>query len=1199
MKNIANKVILAVCAIAFLLTAVAWAQNTVTITGRVTDQTGAVVPGAQVQVTKVDTGAVRTTQTSEDGSYSFQALPIGPYTLQVTREGFNKYTQSGIVLQVGTNPAIPVTLKLGEVSQMVEVQANAAMVETQSNGVGQVIQPEEVVNLPLNGRQATQLITLSGAAVDTATNTVGGGLAGSLDYPTAVSFSVAGSQGNATNYFLDGSSNMDYRTNVGEPMPFPDALQEFKVESSALPANLGNHPGGAVNAVTKSGTNSFHGDAFEFLRNGVMDAASYNFPNSNGQLGTPSYDNLRRNQFGGVIGGPIKRDKLFFFYGFQGTTERQQNSPTQRTVPTAAMLAGDFTALLKGNPYNCTVRVLNSTVPNPNGGAPQQFTTAKGSNILAPGWLTTPSAQINAKVAALYPTPTNPCGDVTTTSYQHDNEFQHVIRMDWQRTSSDTIFARYFITDYSLLSSLSSPTNILSSNGVGLADRVQNVSIGDTHVLSPEMISSIRINFERTSTQRLGNDNIPNLCALGMTNADCPTPHILQSLYLSPGNQGWDYENSFGISANLGWQINSHHLELGFTGEHIQMNGNVTFQLNPLPTFTSGGSSYSASNLADFVAGMPDSMGQGNGQLSRDGQNLPSLYLQDNWKMTRTFQVNLGVRWDPYFPSHNNYRQAADFSLAGYNAGTVSKVFVNAPAGVTFPGDAGFNGNSNTLNHLLQFAPRVGIVWDPRGKGTETIRAGYGMFYDTSLMWNSMHVVLNAPWGNTVSFTPLPPLAGSTDPLSGGGEANPYFGQPGGNIFPTPFHPPSNWPFATNGSFVFQNQQLEPANAQLWNLSFQKQISANWLVSASYLGSKTTHIWLGSSVNPDVVITAGMTAPGILANNVKPGDPTSGSCTLLYGGTDPAMNAYTFPTCNVTASAKNANVTMNGVTVNNGSARRALNLSNPSQGYKVSGGVLEAGSFGNASYNGLLASVQHRLSQGFSIRANYTWSHCLDDGEVGQDIADRFQDPANPKADWGNCGSDRRSIFNFSLVAETPKFSSAWMERILGGWTGSGIFTASTGSYSNVTDGADISLIGQRGVPGTSSFADRPDTVGDPFSSGAVAANPSCTDTAPVKTTQNWFNKCAFVTQPAATFGNTAKNSLLGPGRWNFDASIWRSFPVTERVQMDFRFEGFNVFNHPQFGNPGVNLSSNSSFGRITSTASDMRILQAAVKFHF
>jgi len=1174
------------------------AQSTASVSGTVQDPTGAAVAGAQVKITNTDTSAARSTQSSDTGAYNFPSLAIGPYKLEVTKDGFTGYAQTGIVLQVNTSPTIDVTLQVGAVTQQVEVQANAAMVETQSNGVGQVIQPEQVVDLPLNGRQVTQLVALAGAAVNTGG---AGGLAGSLDYEGpggtgAVTFSVAGSQSNATNYFLDGSSNMDYRSNAGEPLPFPDALQEFKVESSALPADMGSHPGGAVNGATKSGTNEFHGDGFEFLRNGIMDAASYNFPNTKGVITTkPSYDSLKRNQFGGVIGGPIKRNKLFFFYGFQGTTDHQTNPPTVRTqaLPTAAMLAGNFTALLPSSvgattsAQGCKAFTLPLNVPSPLGGV-QQFTTAVGSNMLAPGVLLTPSYQIDQKVAALYPISqeTDACGSVTTTSHQSDHEYQHVGRVDWQRTTNDTIFVRYFTTGYLLQSTLASPTNILSSSGVGLNDRVQNFSIGDTHIINSHLISSLRVSFLRSATQRTGNPAIPNLCALGMTNASCPTPNIMQSLFLEPGNQGWDYENAFGISENLGWQVRSHQLSLGFQGEHIQMNGNGTFQLNPLATFTSAGG-YSGNNVADFVAGMPDGMGQGNGQLSRDSQNLPSLYFQDNWKMKKTFQLNYGLRWDPYFPSHNKYGQAANFTLAGYNAGKLSSKFVNAPPGITFPGDLGSNGNSDTLNHALDFSPRIGIVWDPRGKGRETVRAGYGIFYDTSLMWNAMHVVLNAPWGNTVSFTPLTPLFGSTVASSGGGEANPYFGQPGGNIFPTPFNPPSSWTFPVNGGYVFQDQNLKPSSAQLWNLSLQKQISSNWLVSVSYLGSKTTHIWLGDDLNPAVLITAGMTAPGIVANNVVAGTPTSGSCTLLYNGA-----SHTFNPCNATASGSSGGVS-------NTSARRALNLSNPTQGYKISGGVLMAESMGNAAYNGLLASVQHRLSHGLSINANYTWSHCLDDGEVGQDISDNFQNPANPKADWGNCGSDRRQIFNLSLVVQSPKFSSHWMNAVLGNWNGSGIFTASTGAYSNVSDGSDVSLLGQRGVPGSGGFTDRPNQVGNPFQAGNLAGNATCTGPTAVQTLAAWYNPCAFVKEPTGTFGNTGRNTLLGPGHWNFDTAVWRTFDMTERLKMDFRVEGFNVFNHPQFGNPIVSLASSSPLGFISSTSNTMRIMQVALKLTF
>ena len=1153
------------------------AQATAQVSGTVADSTGAVVPGAAVKITNTDTAAVRTTQSNAEGAFSFPQLAIGPYRLEVTKEGFQTFAQSGIVLQVNTNPTIAVALQVGNVSQTVEVQSNAAMVETQNNSVGAVIEPEQVVDLPLNNRQPTDLIALAGGAVS-------GGSASSLDYPSAVSFSVAGSQTNSTNYLLDGAANMDYRSNIGSPMPFPDALQEFKIETSTIPANSGSRPGGVVSAITKSGTNSFHGDVFEFLRNGIMDAASYTIPNINGTLPPPVYDNLKRNQFGGVLGGPIKKDKVFFFYGFQETTNRQ-TSPSTHTVPTDAMRAGDFTTYLSPT-CQSSQQYLNDNITFQ--GVAQPLVTAHDSNIILPAWLATPSAKVTAKITALYghpdgygtPQGENPCGTQTDTGYVHSNEYEHVIRGDWQKSSSNSIFARYFITNYNLLSSLTQPGNIFSTNGIGEADRVQNIALGDTYVFNPRIISSFRVDFNRTSTQRLGNNAVPNLCSLGVI-GNCPTPHILQALSVSPGNQGWDYENAFGITENIGWQLGQHQLQFGFQGERIEMNGNGTFQLNPLPTFTSSGG-YTNNNLADFVTGNPDSFGQGNGQLSRDYQYMPSLYIQDNWRMTRTFQVNLGLRWDPFFPQHNKYGEAADFNLDNYNNNIVSKQFVNAPPGVIFPGDAGFNDHSDSLSHALDFSPRVGFIWDPKGNGKETLRGGYGIYFDTSQMWNAMHVVLNPPWGNTVSFTPAPVNLSSTDPLQGGGEANPYFGQI--DPFPTPFNPPSNWPFNANGGYVFQNQTIKPSDSQQWNVSYQRQIGANWLFAANYLGSKTTHMWLGNNINPNVVITAGMTAPGIVANNVVAGNPLSGSCTLLYQG-----QQYTFNPCNQTNTGKTA--TVNGV--NDEAARRALNLSNPAQGYKVSGGISEAFSVGNSAYNGLLVSVQHRLSNGFSINGNYTWSHCLDDGEIGQDIVPAFQDPNNRKADWGNCSFDRRGIFNLSLVGQTPKFSNNWTERLAGNWSASGIFTASTGSYSSVTDGTDVSLIGQSGVPGSASYNDRPNQLGDPFIASGTG---KCA--APVRTLANWFNACAYAKQPGGTFGDTARESLLGPSHWNFDTAVWRTFPIGEKFKLNLRGEGFNVFNHPQFGNPGTSLSSTSSLGRISS-ASAMRILQVAAKITF
>jgi hypothetical protein len=1178
------------------------AQSTAQVSGTVLDPSGASIAGAQVQITNTDTNAVRTTQSSDDGSYSFPNLPIGPYKLTASKSGFETFIQSGIVLQVSTNPTVNVTLNVGAVAQTVEVQANAAMVETQSNsGLGQVIQPEQVVDLPLNGRQATQLIALSGAAVNTAG---AGGIVNNLDYPTAVSFSVAGSQGNATNYFLDGAINMDFRTNVGLPLPFPDALQEFKVESNSLPADTGSHPGGSVNAAVKSGTNSFHGDAFDYLRNTVMDAYPERFIQSNGKISptTPIPDNLKRNQFGGIIGGPIIKDKLFFFYGYQGTRERVLGTATTVHVPTAATLNGDFTAML-APPCQAKQVFLNSN-----------FTTAPNSNIIQPALLATPSALVAKRLSAYLPTPTDACGTASYNPFTSDDENQSVIRGDWQRTQNDTIFIHYFVTNYTLLPNFVN-NDILTAGAPGLSDRAQSVDIGDTHIINPLLISSLRLSFARTGTVRTSPNGIPTWSQLGANVTSQVANYTGQnsvSGYFTPTDPafpGYDYENIFGISETIGWTRGAHQMTFGATGMHVQMNNDGLFQVNA--NFTFGGT-VTGNALADFLTGNPSKLSQGNGQLGRDSQNIPSMFFQDNWKISRHFQINAGLRWDPFIPQYTKYKQASDFSLANYDAGKISSVYPNAPPGVTFPGDYGFNEKSDTKARIWDFSPRLGFVWDPRGDGRSTVRGGYGMFYDTSVLWNTMHIVLNPPWGLTLGFTP-------ETVAQGGGLANPWAGQAGGNPFPSPLNPPSSFVFPQNGTYVFEDQNIKPSNVQQWNVSLQKQLGTNWLVSASYLGSKTTHQWLGQNLNTSTLISPSMvgSVPGVISATPVAGQAfgVTGSCVLAYEGAQinwPVCNGLTTETATVTLPGQST-----PTTITNEAARKAAVLTNPTAGPLFGGGLTEDFSNGNATYNGLLVSAQHRLSQHFSVLTNFTWSHCEDQGEIGQDITNAFQNPSNRKGEWGNCAADRRRIFNLSLVALSPKYHDRVMEAVVGNWQASGIFTASSGSYLNVTDGGDLSFSGVG--------SDRPVEVGNPFAAGTIAGNPGCTGPTNVKLVTSWFNPCAFTAQPYQTFGTLGRDSLLGPGNWNFDAAIWRTFPITERFKLDFRAEAFNAFNHLQIGNPGTGvystftecitttpstptcspstpvftLTRSTSTGLITSAANNPRIMQLALKLTF
>src|SRR6266850_8234506 len=391
----------------FLLLActLAWAQSTAQVSGTVRDQSGAVLPGVQVTATQTATGLTRSVVTDEAGLYVVPDLPVGPYKLEAALPGFRTFAQSGIVLQVGSNPLINVTLQVGQVADSIEVQADAALVETRNTGVGQVIDNVRVLELPLNARNVQQLIALSG-------NAIGGGATGTnRQYPTDV-ISVGGGLTNGLTYVLDGGTHNDPYSGFNQPLPFPDALQEFKVETSSVPAQYGQHSAGAVNAVTKSGTNEFHGSAFEFVRNRVFNARN-SF--------APQRDGLKRNQFGGVLGGPIVQNKLFFFGGVQATPVRSAPNTTIEFVPTPQMLTGDFTTI--ASPPCNSGRQITLKAPFTNNRVDPALLSRAAQNLMKH-----------------FPTPTDPCGQVQFGRRNNSDEQIIVGRMDYQQSQKNSLF---------------------------------------------------------------------------------------------------------------------------------------------------------------------------------------------------------------------------------------------------------------------------------------------------------------------------------------------------------------------------------------------------------------------------------------------------------------------------------------------------------------------------------------------------------------------------------------------------------------------------------------------------------------------------------------------------------------------------------------------------------------------------------------
>ncbi len=460
--------------------ATTWAQlSTAQLSGRVADESGAVLPGVTVTVTQTDTGLARSVVTDENGTYVLPNLPTGPYRLEASLQGFRTYAQTGIVLQVAATPVINVTLGIGSLEETVSVEAAAPLVDVQSAGISDVVDNERILELPLQGRQVTDLIVLAGAAVQS-------GAPSARTFPGGVSISVAGGLPIGVGYVLDGASHNSPQSNVNLPMPFPDALQEFRVATSGLTAQNGMHAAASVNAITKSGTNAFHGGGFEFLRHRGFNATS---PFATiGPDGTRQDDGLLRNQFGGTVGGPIARDRLFFFGGYQGTVLRFRPADQIAWVPTAAMLAGDFTTFASpacngGRQVTLRAPFVNNRVD------PSQFSPAA---LKLAGWL---------------PSTTDPCGQITYQTGDDSNDGQSIGRIDFQWSADHAVFGRYMNVFIKKTPPYKGEgDNVLKAIPVGPVAGLDNMAhmltLGDTMVFGPTVVNSIRFAYNDTTLRR-------------------------------------------------------------------------------------------------------------------------------------------------------------------------------------------------------------------------------------------------------------------------------------------------------------------------------------------------------------------------------------------------------------------------------------------------------------------------------------------------------------------------------------------------------------------------------------------------------------------------------------------------------------------------------------------------------------------------
>jgi hypothetical protein len=962
-------------------TAAAQVGSTAQITGTVTDSSNAVLPGVDVTAVQTDTGFKRSVVTDAEGAYTLSNLPIGPYRLEVMLSGFRAFQRTGIVLQVNANPVINVTMALGDLAETVSVEAAAPLVETRSPSIGTVIDNERIEELPLNGRNATDLIVLAGAAVAPG----GGANATSRSMGGGVGISVAGGQTFGVAYLLDGAIHNNPYDNLNLPLPFPDALQEFRLETSSTNANNGMHSGASVNMVTKSGTNVFHGDLFEFTRHHRFNATD---PFARVVNGERVDDGLKRNQFGGTLGGPLVTDRIFFFGAYQGTWTRQRPADVFSFIPTAQMLAGDFTTFASAA-CNATGNIaLRAPFVN---------------NRVDPALFSPAAVRI---VNRLGMTTTDPCGRVNYSTTRPQDDHQYIGKVDAQLTQNHSVFGRYMVTTALLTPPFVETQNILSTNLGGRDNIAHSLTLGDTMVLSNTTVNSIRFAWNNTDIHRTHEAfgfsapdvgirtysyldeymllNITNGFQLGggtESEARFKTPsfNIADDLTLVRGN------HQFGVGASVGFWSSVSQANVRSPGQ-FTFNGSLT-----------------GLGLADFMVGRLFEYTQAVPNTLDMKQLYLGVYGQDTWKIGSKATLNYGVRWEPGLAQQIRNGAIYNFDIDRYLRNERSTVFRNAPAGFLYPGDDGFvNDNAGMKDHWMQFSPRVGFAWDPRGDGRTVVRSGYSLTNDFVNAQFHLNTSVAWPWGAEVRFND--PAGGFDDPFRGSGQAN---------IFPVTFD--QNAPFGLFGPYIAMDPDIALPRQQSWNLTTQHQIGDNLAVQATYLGTYSDRLWNVRSLNEGQFIAGG-------------------PCTLP----DPATGTRTFNPCTQTASLNN---------------RRKLTLQNFDQG-KFLGAVDEHVALGEQRYNGILLSMQRRSANGLSLTGNYTLSKCeghATQGGTTPNINSGYVNPNDIDYDYGACTQDRRHVFNATASVMTPEFANAVARALGSNWRVSGIFSARSGEPLTVT----------------------------------------------------------------------------------------------------------------------------------------------------
>ncbi|HXW91341.1 MAG TPA: TonB-dependent receptor [Terriglobales bacterium] len=1164
------------------------------LTGSVADSSGATVSGASVTLTNVATGETRTLVSGSDGTFRVALLPPGAYTLKVQKTGFKTATQANVQVVVTEIRKINLTLQPGTVAETVEVRASEEMVQTESSALGREVDEKTVTNLPLVTRNYTQILSLSPGVIAPVNNATdlgrgNGGLSGIIgSFGNDASIHVNGNRSIDNNFQMNGLEVNDIvgsaASSGGVPIANPDTIQEFKVQTGQYDASFGRNAGASVDLITKSGTNQFHGNLFEFFRNTVLDANDFFAKQAGAPRGT-----LDQNQFGGSFGGPIKKDQVFVFGSYQGT--RQKNGIAAGCYSTMVLppLTNDRSALSIAQIFNGQTGALQ-TAAIQAGLPPFLFPAIDAS---APNGNGTPYPyNINPAALALLemklpdgsfliPTPQTASGLTVLQDACTFNEDQYLADVDYVQSQRNTFFARYFIANsnqtVTFPSAGISNTNATMGSPSLQPQRFQALALGYTRTFSSSLINELRLGFHRTAVQQQ-QTNPFTFSSIGATAPDfyndLPSIDIGACCTAGGGAPSSIFQGSYDVVDSLAWSHGKHNLRWGggLTRNYLNQRdfrSNGIEDYLTFPDFLLGlnaeQNGLAAANaitdgafpaFSDIIVSISFVGLSDRNERTWDG----SAYFQDDIKLAQRFTLNAGLRYERigelgdttgrngnFNPALANPNPPASGTLVGY---TVPSNFQGTvPAGVTRTGNIlGIPGYGQNA-----WAPRLGLAWQMLPNSDRAVlRSGYGIYYTRPVGAAILETIAAPPFGlfqvcqTTCNagasaqdpFQPAPPLS-----------AFPYF---------QPYSP------STNLNILLLGQDFRPPIIQQYSLGVQTRVARNYLLDIGFVGSRSTKLIRQRGLNQ--------------ALSASPQDP-------VRGQTDNTL-------ANIPERLPLIGFASNAASVN------------------------QIESNGASWYNGLQASLTKRFSNGLQFLASYTWSKEMDTNAVdpewnsaGGTASLGNQSPA-PQTQYGpgSFNREHRFVLSYLYSLPGPKNLSSLPGRLLGGWSVSGVTTIQSGQYLTLTGQSSFNVFGITN--------DRVELT--PGCSSSQLANPGS-----VKSRlNNYFNGNCIdrqnLTQPldvvndtntpvwpvigadrvGTGFGNSAVGAVTGPGQNNYDISLQKTFAVREPMNVLFRAEFFNAFNHPQFANPDVS-TADTTFGRILATTVNPRIIQFALKFNF